>query len=179
MMNVYVLWIHTQKNGWRICLFLENLLEACWCYGTVSSILLLNTDLAVTLLSLASPGILALYKFDWLIVWKWEWVGVFKKNSVVQQLYTQPPKTNDKTWAWSSLKLVFSIVAGLASQNFLFCSLFQIAMVLGNWTKYTQFYDNKSVDGCSWILFYFFFVLAGHLFINFCHIKRDGPRNSS
>ena len=35
-------------------------LVACWCYGTVSSILLLNTDLAVAPLSLASPGILAL-----------------------------------------------------------------------------------------------------------------------
>ena len=33
-------------------------------YGTVSSILLLNTDLAVVPLSLASPGILALEKFD-------------------------------------------------------------------------------------------------------------------
>ena len=33
---------------------------ACWCYGTVSSILLLNTDSAVVPLSLASPGILAL-----------------------------------------------------------------------------------------------------------------------
>ena len=45
---------------------------ACWCYGTVSSILLLNTDLAVAPLSLASPGILALYKFDWLIDWNWD-----------------------------------------------------------------------------------------------------------
>ena len=34
------------------------------CYGTVSSILLLNTDLAVAPLSLASPGILAPWKFD-------------------------------------------------------------------------------------------------------------------
>ena len=31
-----------------------------WCYGTVSSILLLNTDLAVTPQSVASPGILML-----------------------------------------------------------------------------------------------------------------------
>ena len=33
---------------------------ACWCYGIVSSILLLNTDLAVAPLNLASPGTLAL-----------------------------------------------------------------------------------------------------------------------
>ena len=33
---------------------------ACWCHGIVSSILLLNTDLAVVSLSLATPGILAL-----------------------------------------------------------------------------------------------------------------------
>ena len=33
---------------------------ACWCYGTVSLILLLNTDLAVVPLSLASPGILVI-----------------------------------------------------------------------------------------------------------------------
>ena len=33
---------------------------ACWCYGIVSLILLLNTDLAVVPLSLALPGILAL-----------------------------------------------------------------------------------------------------------------------
>ena len=40
---------------------------ACWCYGIVSSILLLNTDLAVAPLSLALPGIFVLCLFDWLI----------------------------------------------------------------------------------------------------------------
>ena len=34
--------------------------RACWCYGIVSSILLLDTDLAVVPLSLPSPGILVL-----------------------------------------------------------------------------------------------------------------------
>ena len=38
-------------------------------YGTVSSILLLNTDVAVAPLSLASSGILASQKFDYLIDW--------------------------------------------------------------------------------------------------------------
>ena len=46
---------------------------ACWCYGTVSSILLLKTDLAVMPLSLASPGILALYNF-WLIDRSIDWL---------------------------------------------------------------------------------------------------------
>ena len=49
--------------------WIPSLPMACWCYGTVSSILLLNTDLAVVPPSLALPGILALYKFDWLIDW--------------------------------------------------------------------------------------------------------------
>ena len=40
--------------------WIPSLPMACWCYGTVSSILLLNTDLAVAPLSLPSPGILAL-----------------------------------------------------------------------------------------------------------------------
>ena len=39
------------------------------CYGAVSSILLLNTDSAAAPLSLATQGILALLKFDWLIEW--------------------------------------------------------------------------------------------------------------
>ena len=41
---------------------------ARWCYRTVSSILLLNADSAVTPLSLALPGILALWKFDWWLI---------------------------------------------------------------------------------------------------------------
>ena len=42
-------------------------LMACWCYGTASSILRLNTDAAAVPLSLATPGIGAI--FDWLIDW--------------------------------------------------------------------------------------------------------------
>ena len=42
---------------------------ACWCYRAVSSVWLLNTDSAVTPLSLASQGILRLYKLDGLIDW--------------------------------------------------------------------------------------------------------------
>ena len=44
---------------------------AHWCYGTVSSILLLNTDLAVVPVSLALPGILGvreIWSIDWLII---------------------------------------------------------------------------------------------------------------
>ena len=40
--------------------YIPSLAMAFWCYGTVPSSLLLNTDLAVAPLSLASPGILAL-----------------------------------------------------------------------------------------------------------------------
>ena len=48
-------------NGAKL---LANVLVSC---GTASSILLLSTDLDVAPLSLATPGILALQKFDWLI----------------------------------------------------------------------------------------------------------------
>ena len=40
-----------------------------WCYGTASSILLLNTNSTVRSLNLALPRTLPLWKFDWLIVW--------------------------------------------------------------------------------------------------------------
>ena len=43
---------------------------AHWCCGAALSILQMNTDLVVVPLRLASPGILALHKFDWLINWK-------------------------------------------------------------------------------------------------------------
>ena len=59
--------------------YIPSLSMACWCYGIVSSILLLNTDLAVAPLSLASPAILALQTFDWLIdIWYWHFVKMFK-----------------------------------------------------------------------------------------------------
>ena len=41
--------------------------RVCWCYGAVSLILLLNNNSAVVPLSMTLLGILALYKFDWLI----------------------------------------------------------------------------------------------------------------
>ena len=53
----------------------------CWCYGTAWLILLLNTDLAWRATEPGSPGILALWKFNWLIDLFWGGGGnQFKKE---------------------------------------------------------------------------------------------------
>ena len=61
-------------------------LSAHWFYRTVSSILILNTDSAVAPASLASSGVLVLWKFHWLINW---WMFLCDTRDVSKRMPTK------------------------------------------------------------------------------------------
>ena len=152
---------------------------ACWCYRTVSSILLLNADSAVAPLSLASLGILALQKFDWLIEWM-IFIDLFRKFSwfSLTKVWNFNLRDNSGTFcdeisdfvlkyhfffeSWWSLILILITSSKHCSQFFLIYSNFgEKREVL--WWKTADFKQNTSFSFLTDFWFVLFWVYPKYL----------------
>ena len=92
---------------------------ACWCFEIASTTLYLNTDLAVAPLSLAMPGILPLWKFDWLIDWNDHRSGPWLIGHSSQKLRGRIDPSTGQSDVWTfTVDLPFHLQRTLVAADF-------------------------------------------------------------